>query len=455
MFVRGRALNENLQPHEAHALFQQAVDLDTAFALGYYALASTAPTAKDLTRHLAKAVERAARVSAGERLLILTLQARSNSDPEGARRLAEALVEQYPNDERAHWTLASACSAQQLYSRTIAELRRAIELNPQYSLAYNQLGYAYRSAGQMAAAETTFQRYIALAPTDPNPYDSYAELLMKLGRFDESIGQYRKALALDEHFTGSFVGIAANEMLAGRHGAAVAESERYFSVARDDRERRAALLILAMVYVDQGTTAKALGTMERRYDIARATGDTVNMSGDGLLIADILLAAGRTAEARVRFAQAHRLLANSSAAEELKRDDALGQHYDVARLSLAQRDLTTARAEADAYASEAVVRKNDARIRQAHELNAMVALSANRFDESLSELAHADQQNPAVLALMARAHAGRGDSLSAQTFADRARHMNILPTFPYVFTRATRPVATPLVTSRSAVGTPR
>ena len=455
LFLRGRVLNENLQTHEAHALFQQAVAIDPSFALGEYSLASTSPTARELAEHLQKALALADHASPGERLMILVLQARNHGNPEATRQLAESLVVRYPNDERAHWTLANACSAQQLYDRAIAEFRAAIALNPQYSLAYNQLGYAYRSAGRLAAAESAFKQYIALVPNDPNPYDSYAELLMKSGRFDESIAQYRKALTIDEHFAGSFVGIAANEMLAGRYGAAIAEAERYFVVARDDGERRTALLTLAMIHVDHGGTDDALRAMERRYSRALAISDTVNLSADGVMIADILLEAGRIDAARERFVRAHELLATSSVADDVKRDDALAAHYDAARVALAKSDLQTARSEALVYTSGATTRHNDARIRQAHELNGLVALAAKQFDASLVELALADQQNPAVWSAKARAYAGRGERAQSQGLADQAKHMNILPTFPYVFTRARFAASTHSATSGSADGTPR
>lgn len=452
IFVRGRTLNENLQPHEAFVLFQQAVAIDTTFAFGEYSLAATSPTAKERDAHLKTALALSENASSGERLSIRLLEARAHGDPERARQLAESLVVQYPNDERAHGALASAYSAQQMYERAVVEFRAAITLNPNYSLAYNQLGYAYRSAGQMAAAETAFTRYIALVPNDPNPYDSYAELLMKAGRFDESITQYRKAFAIDAHFSGSFVGIAANEMFAGRSAAAMAECERYFSLARDDGERRTALLTLAMIHVEHGATDASLRAMEQRYALARAIGDTVNMSADDVLIADILLHAGRTDAAREQFTRAHTLLAMSTVAANVKTDDALGAHYDLARVALAKGDLRSARTEAVIYANGANARHNDVRMRQARELNGLVALASKRFDESLIEFAQADQQNPAVLFATARAHAGRNESAEAQSLTDRANHMNILPTFPYVFTRATIAASTQSATSESVGG---
>ena len=80
---------------------------------------------------------------------------------------------------------------------------------PDYSTAFNILGYAYRQNEAYSDAENAFKKYIELIPNDPNPYDSYAELLLKMGRFDEAITQYNKALAIDPNFVNSYFGIAA------------------------------------------------------------------------------------------------------------------------------------------------------------------------------------------------------------------------------------------------------
>jgi len=195
LFLKGRTASEALTAHEARGLFDQAVALDTAFAMAEYYLASGSTSHVELMEHLRRALALADDVSPGERLTILGMQARQNADPARARQLAESLVVLYPRDERARLALAILESAQREYPRAIAEYQDAVAINPGYALAYNQLGYAYRSVGDMGAAEAAFRKYISLVPDDPNPYDSYAELLMKTGRFDESIVQYRKALS--------------------------------------------------------------------------------------------------------------------------------------------------------------------------------------------------------------------------------------------------------------------
>jgi predicted Zn-dependent protease len=91
-------------------------------------------------------------------------------------------------------------------------------------------------------------------------------------------------------------------------------------------------------------------------------------------------------------------------------------------------------------------------VRQAHVLNGAVALEEKQFDRSLSELAQADQEDPAVWYAMARAQVGKGDTAKAGYLAARAVHMN---TLPYVFTRAAISGATQSETSGTGRGRPR
>ena len=60
--------------------------------VGDYSLASTAPTARELSEHLQKALALGDNASPGERLMILVLQARNHGNPEATRQLAESLI---------------------------------------------------------------------------------------------------------------------------------------------------------------------------------------------------------------------------------------------------------------------------------------------------------------------------------------------------------------------------
>src|SRR5204863_11193 len=50
---------------------------------------------------------------------------------------------------------------------------------------------------------------------DPNPHDSYAEILRMAGRFEDAVKQYQAALAIDPSFYSSQFGIADTYSLMG------------------------------------------------------------------------------------------------------------------------------------------------------------------------------------------------------------------------------------------------
>jgi len=54
------------------------------------------------------------------------------------------------------------------------------------------------------------KRYVELVPNESNPYDSYAEILMKQGKFEESAENYRKALSLKPDFFFSYTGLVGD-----------------------------------------------------------------------------------------------------------------------------------------------------------------------------------------------------------------------------------------------------
>ena len=56
---------------------------------------------------------------------------------EEAREYAEELVSKYPNDERAHFLLGNAYFGQQDFDKAIEQYKKAIEINAQFSGAYN------------------------------------------------------------------------------------------------------------------------------------------------------------------------------------------------------------------------------------------------------------------------------------------------------------------------------
>jgi tetratricopeptide (TPR) repeat protein len=436
LYIKGRALSEQLRNQDAHELFKQAVAKDSTFAIAHYELARTSSTPKEAFEHLNQAVALSSKASEGERLLILSLQAGANADRPKALEYAQDIVAKYPRDERAHLNLGNAYSARQQYDQAIAEYKKAVELDPNLAAAYNSLGYMYRAMNDDSSAEQAFKKYVEIMPNDPNPHDSYAELLMKMGRFDESIEHYRKALSLDSTFGSSRTGIAADLIYQGKHDAAIEEAQKLYDAARDDGDRQNALFAQVAAFVDAGKTTQALERMQRHYALAAKTGDTLTMAFDDAAMGDILLNAGRAAEAQKRYDEGASLVSASGAAAAVKEDVQLAQHYNKARVALATSDLAAAKSQAAEYMKGAEAKRNDFRVRQAHSVLASIALQEKRFDDAITELGQADQQDPSVIYQTALAYQGKGDTGKAKELAGKAANANILPTLNYAFIRA-------------------
>jgi tetratricopeptide (TPR) repeat protein len=436
LYMRGRALADQLRTHDARQVLEQAAAKDPNFALVHYDLAFNSPTPKEFLRHVNQAVALSSKASEGERLMILSLQSGVNGDSKKSLEYVQELVSKYPRDARARTLLGTAYSNLQQYDKAIPELTRSTELDSTYALTYNVLGYAYMPQGKYADAEAAFKRYIALVPKDPNPYDSYAEMLMRTGRFDESIAQYRKALSVDPHFTSSYIGIASNLMFEGKHDAAGAQAQKLYDSARDDGDRRTALLSRAVTYVDQGRTAQAMQMMQKLFALDTGIGDTSAMSADAAQMGEILLGGGQADEAGKRYHQSLTLVEGSGLSGEIKDVTRLADHYNRARVALAKGDTAAARAEARQFASGAEATHDIGRSRQSHELAGMISLKAGEYDKAVDELAQADQQDPYILYLLATAYKGKGDAAKAKEFAQRAANMHILPTIRYALVRA-------------------
>ena len=61
----------------------------------------------------------------------------------------------------------------------------------------NALGYSYLNSGKTEVAIAVFTFNVKQFPRSSNAYDSLGEALMRAGRIDESILNYRKSVELD------------------------------------------------------------------------------------------------------------------------------------------------------------------------------------------------------------------------------------------------------------------
>jgi len=434
-FIEGRTLAENLLLTNSLEHFDKAIALDPSFAAAHLARANASGTAKEFFEHLKHAVSHADKASEGERLLILANDAGTSGNAKSQREYLEKMVTLYPNDERAHFTLGGFFFGQQEYSNAIEQYKKAIAIAPDYSPVYNILGYAYRQVENYPEAEKAFKKYTELIPNHPNPLDSYAELLMKMGKFDESITYYQKALNADPNFVASRSGVATNYMYKGMPDNAEAELAKLAEMARNDGELRTAMFTRTVLCADRGKMDEALQEVDKQYALAEKINDLAQMSGDLGLKANILLEMGKPDEALAAYERSMQLSDQSDMSQNVKDNARWFHHYNLAAVAIAKNDMKQAMAESEAFSAGAEAGKNQIQVRTAHELKGRIALAGKKYDDAIAELEQSSLQNPYNLYRLGLAYQGKGDKAKAKEYFSKAAQFNSLPGLNYAFIR--------------------
>jgi tetratricopeptide (TPR) repeat protein len=273
-----------------------------------------------------------------------------------------------------------------------------------------------------------------LIPDDPNPYDSYAELLMKTGRFDDSIKAYQKALSMDPNFVASYIGIGNDYLYKGDTEKARAAFAKINELARNTGERRTSHLWMAASYVHDGNTNKAIEEIKAGSALAEKENDAAGQSADLTQIGDILREAGRFDNALANYKLSVAVLEKSQVPEEVKAAARRNLIFEEGRVAVMKNDLATARMRSAEYAKQAEIKKRPFEVRQQHELAGMIELAEKRGDAAVAEFKQANQQDPRILYMTSQALTVAGKSDEAAKFSNKAEKFNGL-SFDYAYLR--------------------
>jgi len=114
-----------------------------------------------------------------------------------AKREAERAIELAPNYAMAHhWFGIDVLSPLGQHDRAIAELRRAVELDPFSAIINTSLGYSYILARRYTEAITQLRKTVELDPNFDYAHSMLGDALAVTGQFDEAIAEHEKASQL-------------------------------------------------------------------------------------------------------------------------------------------------------------------------------------------------------------------------------------------------------------------
>lgn len=256
-FETGMVHFENHRWNFALNDWREAVQLDPKFALAYtwICFTTTDPAEESDARNKAKAAM--STVTPPEQLMVKWITGAHENNYVEAIQAMNDLVFAFPRDKRLNFLAGYWLYRQDEFERSKKPTLQALADDPNYATAYNQLGYLYSRTGEYDKALEALGKYVQLLPNEPNPQDSYAEVLRLSGRFDGALEHYRMALKIDPTFYISQKELGETYSLMGEEEKAREEYAKAIHDAPFAGLKAEYMQKLALTWVREGKLAEA------------------------------------------------------------------------------------------------------------------------------------------------------------------------------------------------------
>ena len=165
------------------------------------------------TKHYAEAVEVLEPLWGGKSndvlyLYLLDIAAQESGQKELDEKILSRMTSVGQGIAEFHLILGKAHLNREETEPAIAELERAVALNPNLPFLHFNLGMAYERSGEYERAESEFRRDIALEPDLADNYEQLGVLYSRMGRDDDAERTFREALKRDSKMASAYAGLA-------------------------------------------------------------------------------------------------------------------------------------------------------------------------------------------------------------------------------------------------------
>jgi tetratricopeptide (TPR) repeat protein len=257
LFESGMVEFENEHINKALENWRTAIKRDPSLAVAHLFIAEATfdPVERQTERRRAKAL--AGTVTPREKLLIVWLSGIQEEQYVPAIGAMNDLLAKYPGDKRIAFLAGRWLSLQEQYEPAAKFLERAIALDASYGPAWNGLAYCHAYNGDYSKAFAAMERYVALLPNEPNPQNSYADILRMSGNSRDALEHYRQALKIDPAFQPAQIGIADTYALMGEQATARSEYDKAIRSASTAGDKIRYALQSGLTYVREKRQGRA------------------------------------------------------------------------------------------------------------------------------------------------------------------------------------------------------
>jgi tetratricopeptide (TPR) repeat protein len=154
-----------------------------------------------------------------------------------------------PSHHMTHYNLALAYISIDQKERAIEHLRKAIELAPWFSSAYNNLGVLMMKQGKYDEAFDNFMRALSYDEHSAIAHNNLSFILIKKGRFAEALSESKTALALQKDFTRAFYNLG----IIYKHEKSLTKAKHFLGLVLEKRRKdiMTRLHMIEVLYLNQ------------------------------------------------------------------------------------------------------------------------------------------------------------------------------------------------------------
>jgi tetratricopeptide (TPR) repeat protein len=419
-FEHAMADLEALRRADAVNDLRATVKRDPKFAQAYILLSHLTHDPDEQVSTRTRAEQLASQVTPGERLLIRWLSGVQENNYVPAIAAMNDLLAMYPRDHRTAFLAGRWLVHQRRYAQGVFVLEHAIALFPDYPAALNELAYAYAFSGNFEKASALMERYVQLQPDQPNPYDSYGEILRAAGQYDAALDKYRMAIRIDPTF-GSEFGVADTYAVMGREADAREEYARALMFVSSESDRVEYELQSALTWIRENNHKQVDKLLHEVAKHAHSVG-LAKLEAEANRI--MAMSAPDYKDALHHLKAAEHALDEGHPISKLDREEERSLVLKVAALRAAQNDSMEAASKAVAQLESMASQSRSQVIQLAyHSAAGAVLVEEGKYAEAISHLQE-DTENPESMQLLWKAYKQTGAQEDAKVLAAKLAGIN-------------------------------
>ena len=257
LYEKGMEDYENLYLERCDEDWRAAVKEDPNLAVAWAWIAFNSSNPQEVAEAREKAKALAPKLTPGEQLMIAWIAKVQDGDFIGGISAMNDLIEMYPRDKHLLYLAGNWLMLEEGNEQAQRIMEKALAVDKNFPAALNDLAYLYARNRQFDKALAAMDRYVVLLPKEPNPQDSYGELLRMSGNFEGALQHYQAALKIDPDFVSSQVGLGDTYALMGNQEQARVEYDKAIRYAHTEADRLNYTMQKAMTWVRDGKFAEA------------------------------------------------------------------------------------------------------------------------------------------------------------------------------------------------------